>query len=292
MFLNDLTKVVEKCSISLYADDTCVYFASKSPQELESTLNKDLSLMANWFSHNHLILNIKKCNYIVIGSRTKLIPFQNVNIKINNVQLEMVKHLKYLGVIIDCNLTWSQQIENVRLKAVRNLHLLRRARYFIDRATALTLYKTLIQSHLDYCCTVWINGHLSHLRRLQIIQNRALRIVLKVNNRFNRQTLYNTLKVDCLIDRWKKQALILIYKLLNNMLPQILGARIEIRESNYNLRNHDILISLPKPKSNFLKNSPLYSASKLFNSLPQETRIITSLSLFSKALSHHSFVTY
>ena len=41
MFLNDLTKVVEKCSMSLYADDTCVYFASRNPQELESALNND-----------------------------------------------------------------------------------------------------------------------------------------------------------------------------------------------------------------------------------------------------------
>ena len=137
-----------------------------------------------------------------------------------------------------------------------------------------------------------MNGHLSHLRRLQIIQNRALRIVLQVDNRFNRQTLYDTLKVDCLTNRWKKQALILIFKLLNNLLSPNLGARIERRESTYNLRNHDILISLPKPKTNFLKNSPLYSASKLFNSLTQEIRIITSFSLFSKALSHHSFVTF
>ena len=159
--------------------------------------------MANWFSHNHLILNIKKCNYMVIGSQARLAPFRNIKIQTNNTQLERVNQCKYLGVIIDSNLTWNQQIDSVRLKAVRNLHLLRRARYFIDKPTALTLYHTLLQSHFDYCCTIWMNGHITHLRRLQNIQNRALRIVMQVDNRFNRKTLYNTLKTDCLFDRWK-----------------------------------------------------------------------------------------
>ena len=208
------------CSLSLYADDTCVYFPSKNPQELETVLNKELSFMANWFSHNHLILNVQKCNYMVIGSQARLAPFRNVNVSIGNTQLERVNQCKYLGVIIDCNLTWSQQIESVRLKAVRNLHLLRRARSYIDNAMALTLYQTLIQSHFDYCSTIWMNGYSIHLSRLQVIQNRALRIVLQVDNRFNRQTLYRTLKVDCLVDRWNKQALLLIFKLLNNLLPQ------------------------------------------------------------------------
>ena len=100
MFLNDLTKVVEKCSMSLYADDTCVYYASKNPQELESALNNDLILMANWFSHNHLILNVKNCNYMVIGSQARLAPFRNIKIQTNNTQLERVNQCKYLGVII------------------------------------------------------------------------------------------------------------------------------------------------------------------------------------------------
>ena len=292
LFLNDLAKAVEKYRLSLYADDTCVYFASKTPHELQHVLNNDLLLMANWFSHNHLILNVQKCNYMILGSKVKLRPFTNFNVCIGNTELERVYQCKYLGVIIDCNLTWSQQIESVRVKAIRNLYLLRRARGFIDKATALTLYHTLIQSHCDYCCTLWRNGNSVHLRRLQKIQNRALRIVLQVDNRFNRQTLYSTLKVDCLIDRWKKQALIFIFKLLNNFLPESLCERLEKRVSHYNLRNHENILNLPKPKSNILKNSTLYSASRLFNTLPTETRSLTSITAFSRAISHISFANH
>ena len=51
------------------------------------------------------------------------------------------------------------------------------------------------------------------------------------------------------------------------------------------------VISLPKPKTNYFKNSALYSASKLFNSLPLEIRTTYSINMFSRALSDYSFVT-
>ena len=75
---------------------------------------------------------------------------------------------------------------------------------------------------------------------------------MQVDNRFNRKTLYNTLKTDCLFDRWEKHALLLIYKLLTNLLPQCLCSLIQRRESSYNIRNYDTVISLPKPiKTNY-----------------------------------------
>ena len=69
LYLNDLPRVVKHCKISLYADDTCVYIASKGPQQLEEMLNEDLSSMCKWFSHNELLLNAKKCKLILFGTK-------------------------------------------------------------------------------------------------------------------------------------------------------------------------------------------------------------------------------
>jgi len=46
LMLNDLPNAVKKCKVSLYADDTCLYF------------NNELSSLSEWFFHNHLLLNI------------------------------------------------------------------------------------------------------------------------------------------------------------------------------------------------------------------------------------------
>ena len=61
--LNDLYKSVKNCSLSLYADDPCLYFASKTPKILEKTINYDLKSLFQWFSNNQLLLNINKCQY-------------------------------------------------------------------------------------------------------------------------------------------------------------------------------------------------------------------------------------
>ena len=97
LMLNDLPNAVKKCKVSLYADDTCLYFAAKDPNILQSTINNELSSLSEWFFHNHLLLNIKKCNYMLIGTKAKLRRFNSVKIKINDTNLERVKECKYLG---------------------------------------------------------------------------------------------------------------------------------------------------------------------------------------------------
>ena len=98
-------------------------------------------------------------------------------------------------------------IKQVKNKCIRSLQLLKRSRSFVADNTALLLYKTIIQPHFDYCSITWMNGNSGDLQRLQTIQNRALRIVLGVDAQFNRETLYETLKIDRLNERWKKHAI-------------------------------------------------------------------------------------
>ena len=92
--------------MSLYADDTCLYFSAKDPKILEKVINNELSLLSDWFFHNHLLLNVKKCNFMLIGTKAKLRHFDSINININGTKLVRVTECKYLGVTIDENLSW------------------------------------------------------------------------------------------------------------------------------------------------------------------------------------------
>ena len=201
MMMNDLPNVVKKSKVSLYADDTCLYFAARDPMELQTTLNHELSLLNEWFFHNHLLLNVNKSKYILIGTKSALRKCTNIGININGIMLERVNTCKYLGVQIDENLNWKSQINQVRIKANGSFQLLKRVRTFIDYDTALLVYKTIIQPHFDYCSIIWMNGNSTDLQRLQILQNRALRVVLGVDARYNREALYNTVGVDRLEER-------------------------------------------------------------------------------------------
>ena len=117
--------------------------ASKDPAKLEAKLNEDLESMSKWYSHNELLLNAKKCKLILFGTKKNLLKFQRVNIHIDGCKLDIVDEFKYLGVILEKNLSWKPQIVNVKSKILRNFYVLRRTTPFIDRNTAVILYNTI-----------------------------------------------------------------------------------------------------------------------------------------------------
>ena len=107
---------------------------------------------------------------------------------------------RYLGVILDKNLSWKPQIENVKSKILRIFYVLRRTRPFIDRNTVvpMILYNTMIQPYFDYCNVIWLNPISAQVKKLQTVQNNALRLILNVDNRHHRRNLYEDLKIYCL----------------------------------------------------------------------------------------------
>lgn len=56
IYMNDLPDILDHCRVTLYADDTVLYFTSKSVTKVDS----DLSRVCSWFRANRLTLNIKK----------------------------------------------------------------------------------------------------------------------------------------------------------------------------------------------------------------------------------------
>ena len=50
IYINDLPNCLNNCDVSLYADDTCIYYSSKTPVDIEYNLNDDLSHISHWLS--------------------------------------------------------------------------------------------------------------------------------------------------------------------------------------------------------------------------------------------------
>ena len=78
LYLNDLPSVTTKCNANMYADDTEMDHASKSPVELEETINDDLTILEKYFIRNRLSINVKKCEYMLVGTRQALSNFGDI----------------------------------------------------------------------------------------------------------------------------------------------------------------------------------------------------------------------
>ena len=78
----------------MYANDTTITFAGSGVDEINSCINLDLERIRVWLAANKLTLNMTKTEFVLIGSKQRLLNF-----KANPT-------IKSLGVHIDENLTW------------------------------------------------------------------------------------------------------------------------------------------------------------------------------------------
>ena len=56
----------------MYADDTVIYYSSPQLSEIELKLNLDLLTLNQWLLSNKLILNEKKTELMIFGTRQRL----------------------------------------------------------------------------------------------------------------------------------------------------------------------------------------------------------------------------
>ena len=68
----------------------------------------ELTKITYWLEVNKLSLNAAKTKMMIFHFKQRKLYIHEVpSIKINNIPVERVTQLKFLGVVIDSNLTWS-----------------------------------------------------------------------------------------------------------------------------------------------------------------------------------------
>ena len=70
---------------------------------------------------------------------------------IREEHIEVISNTKYLGIQIDENLTWTNQIKSVTEKASRAICFLKYAMHFLPKAIVKTLYTSIVEPHFQYC---------------------------------------------------------------------------------------------------------------------------------------------
>ena len=75
---------------------------------------------------------------------------------------ECKDHIKYLGVLLNSNLSWKFRIDNVVLKVSRTVSVVARVRHFVPRTTLLNIYQPLILPYLTYGLAAWVQPAQSH----------------------------------------------------------------------------------------------------------------------------------
>ena len=160
---------------------------------------------------------------------------------------------------------------------------IRRIKPFVPLRSLKMLYKALIQPYFDYCSPLWDTCGKVHKDKLQVLQNRAARVITGARFDVNSANVLEDLQWSTLDVRRHRLKSVLMYKILNEQsAPSLREKFIKIKDLNreYNLRSNDTDLALPKPKTNYLKRSFKYSGAMLWNSFPSEAKNASSLYQF------------
>ena len=168
--------------ISQYADDVGLYSTDRSLNLAKKNVQLALNAVMEWCKKWQVVMNTQKSQVIVFTKcpthkqgRADLKMFDEIIPKGNTVT--------YLGVIFDTRLSWEQQIKKISERAYGRLNLLRAMANYSRKhnATLLSqLYNSTIRSIFEYSSICIVSAANVHLEKLQMIQNEALRIILKV----------------------------------------------------------------------------------------------------------------
>ena len=94
-----------------------------------------------------------------------------------NVALECKEFIKYLGILIDNNLTWKHHIDHITIKISRTIGLISKLRHLVPKHTLINIYRSLVAPYLSYGLLVWGQARKSYLDKLLKLQKRALRFI-------------------------------------------------------------------------------------------------------------------
>ena len=168
IYMNDFSSESKLLFSILFADDTTVILEGKTYTKLIETLNTELNHIERWLNANKLTINVKKTQYMLFHRAR--IKSDGINIIINNNTIQCTKSTKFLGIIIDDKLKWTEHISHVRNTISKSIGILFRVRNYLDKKTLRNLYHTFVFPCLIYCNEVWGNAasvHLDPILKLQ-----------------------------------------------------------------------------------------------------------------------------
>jgi hypothetical protein len=287
LFINDLTQHCNGAQCNLFADDALFYVYGKDLNEVNIKLQNCIKSVEDWYQSNKLTLNAKKSNVMLVHNSNRIIN-KSLNITVNTTKLDQVDHVKYLGVWLDEKLQWHHHINSICKKTNKKLAMLNRVSEFLPQSSLLSIYKSFIMPTFDYADTIWhpCNKFLSH--KVQVLQNRAARIIFKNFDYINTRglDLVKQLNIQNTYGRREYRMCIMMFKCIHGKVPTYLSDYVVMACDihKYGTRQAESMnVHIPPFKTKFHQNSFFCQGGYLWNNLPSNLKENTSLDSFKKS---------
>jgi hypothetical protein len=186
LFINDIP-IPNNGHLCLYADDTALVVDAqwKNLKTVKNLLLKSLHSIHNFFVDWKIHLNESKTEFSIFSKSTKMLQkMRNDKIVYNNSSFDWKPSVKYLGVVLDNKLLFKEHIDLIVKKAsaacFSSLYCLLKRNSHVSLDSKLRIYKAYIRPIMTYACPVFANAANCHINKLQLFQNKILRMILDI----------------------------------------------------------------------------------------------------------------
>lgn len=192
------------CESAIYADDTAIFSSDVLSFCIETNLQSALNILDSYYTKWKIQINASKTQAIFFSRKRKSCFLPSNNLMLNNTNIIWGTSVKYLGIHLDKRLTFNEHVQKTILKVnktIKILYPLINRKSLLNNDNKLIIFKVIFQSIMLYGSPVWGQCAKTHIKKLQIAQNKVLKLMLKLPWHFSTSELHNLTDVDYVSDR-------------------------------------------------------------------------------------------
>ena len=295
VFINDLECKIKSSVVRFFADDTKICKQISTVQDVHE-LQNDLETVMHWSKANNMKLHEHKFELMLHGTNHNLLlhelPYTkdlwSYQVSENHVLSPSIE-LRDLGIGVRADLSWSQHIQNMVNKAQLIASWVLSVFRSRDAILMLTLYKSLIRSHLEYCCPIWHPSKVGDIQKLENVQRSFTSKISGLQN-LNYWDRLKKLKLLSLQRRRERYLLIQMWKQLHRRVPGEMTVQFR-PESRLGIQAivPPLIHSSRQCHRTIYENSFAVNGPRMWNAMPASLSKIDSENSFKIKLTNYLF---
>ena len=210
----------------------------------------------------------------------------NLQLRLRNIVVEKVSSARFLGVIINENLSWKNHIDMIKHKMRAGVGAVMRIRSFLSPKAMLSLYHSLLLIHVRYCITNWCFGNESKVQEIQRICNKFIRLVFNLKRHDSVKMIMKQNGQLNIKQMYQIELAIFMYKTVKKSHPNALQNLFQTKPSRISTRSNSLFIS-PAYGLTVCQQSIKFSGPKIWSNSPSAIKNCKNLKSFSNKVKEH-----
>ena len=208
---------VSDCSTIRFADDINFIISDPDPNELIKKANEVLKNLQRYMNANKLLINKTKTSYMMIKKAPKNVKITE-KLKLDEMEVGEVNSAKFLGIIIDNNLNFKEQFNQLKEKVSDGVRALMCTRNILNYKAKMLLYHAAIKSHLDYCSIAYFDKlGIGQINELYALQKQAVRLIFRARKRSHTSKLFKLSEIIPVTRQYEIESIKFVSKYQNEL---------------------------------------------------------------------------